>query len=543
MINTNLRSSNHIYKHICIFLIIISVFFLSNEISFYPSADDIIFKYINDNYYSLFVANFVNGRYIPGLFFLINMNFLDDFAVNNLLFLYLFSIILFSYIFLYNINIQFFCFSYCSFLFVIFLFPYGFSYYTIKLNYINMSLAFFFVSIAITLINRIQSRFSLFLSSIFLIFVFMSNQSTSIFFIVFLFSKFLFNNHSQKECLHVLINGLLMFIFSFVCYGLIYTALSDYSISLVDQSDRDLLTAMFSKTRGALVDPGIFYQKALVYLVTVIWTFVGNEAAISQFLKLVILLIIVTPILLWAKSLTKWNAPPPAIVKAKGLCLIAMAGLCASPIHLFLELDHIPSRVLMHASAVIGCFLLFGLHITATPMKGLVGAGHVAVVTLLGYNAVALFFDHAEIWKRDKNLAGEIWNSIQSLDNGGTQRTLAVVGRLPPGSTHMSGIRRQHAINRSKFYSSRPVVPMLSDTAGTKLLLANRSQQNLAEAFCERKSPIKNLYEIAQGDDFLILCLEDIDYRWDRFWPDEKSPAGAGLEGSDRAKGRDQNLR
>lgn len=477
------------------------------------AADDVFFGQAIHGTYDLALANYVNGRFIPGAVFqlLVAVGIEIHHIWTALQLVAIGSIAAFSVVFVTRLALPLTYLEILTFSGLIAAFPYMVNLIANKNNAVNATLAYAAAAAAVYFHGKLRGWGRVAVPAFFLFVCVSSYQTTVYYFVVFVFGLQIFHGADRRDTLLSLASGGVTCAIALVAYFIVYQAIMNWALLEMAQSGNPELVAYYGNPRSHLNDLNGFMVAALLYIFSVARVLFAPEPILPLTLKALAITTFLASFIHWKVHTppgTMHSASETFVYRKQRLMVLALVAATGSPIHLVIANKWLAPRVLAHAGATWAVLLIAAL--VLGPAKWRSRILLCVVILVLGFSSIThtIIRDAQRLNYRDVALAREIFAELKRTPKFDPDLPVAVIGLLDSKSSYMANTWSYYNLNTSKFGNEWSKRIALQSAAGRTLVLPDPAFNRFATDLCATGNPGGTHYKTMVTSRGAAVCLE-----------------------------------
>lgn len=477
------------------------------------TADDIFFKYTANGSYSLALASYVNGRFVPGLLFqLLSVAGIEISTVwGGLQCAAFIAIATLSYVFVTCLNINLSRIETLTITSIIAFLPYNFVLLVNKNNALNATAAYFLIAASILLYTKCTGIRRVIYPALLLFLTASSYQTTIYYFITFIFSFHLFSNIEKKEVITGIFQGLAACALAVTAYLVMYKITAGWAADQMSLYANADVAQHYGRARSGLISFDQLWLSLLLYVHSIGRTLFGNEPILSLSVKLFGACVFFIVYHTWAYKLPG-NLPPSEKElfqnRNRRLMLLLLILALGSPIHVMLLFKSLPPRIHAHAGSVWAVLFLTALVYGQERWRKAVLACAALFSMGLAYHTGRIAADIDERYDRDTLLARAIVADIKALPEYRSNSTVAFAGTALEGPRNDKRLFNYYiTMMPSKFDKQWAMLGMLEEVTGERFRRPSKTFLEESKKSCLEPMAGEALFHVKSTPKGPVVCL------------------------------------
>lgn len=477
------------------------------------AADDIFFKYSTNGSYFLALANYVNGRFVPGLLLqFLSIAGIEISEIWDFLQITAFiGIATLAYVFVVCLNTNLSRLETLVLTSIVAALPYNLVLLINKNNALNATAGFFFITAAIFLYSRNTGAKRVILPTLFLFLTASSYQTTIYYFVIFLFSFHLFNCLNKKEVFTGFMQGLTAFVIAIVAYFIVYKMTAAWAVTQMSLDATADVARYYGHSRATLIGLQDVGPSLLVYMLSIGRTLFGDEPILPLAVKLIGVGAFLVALYTLAYQLAGNHSPSDAerFQRRNRLSMLLLLILAiGSPIHIMLVFKALPPRIHAHAGAVWAVLFMTGLVLGSDRWRRAVLTVAVIFAMGLAYYTGRIATGIETRFERDTALASAIVSDIKRLPDYRPNEPVAFAGEILEGPWNDDRLFWYYiTMTPSKFDKQWSMLGMLEEATGARFRRPGKAFLADAEKTCLAPPTGTPSYDVRPSTKGAVVCL------------------------------------
>ncbi len=493
-----------------VFLILVTVYLNSFGTL---AADDIFFKYSTNGSYFLALANYVNGRLVPAVLFqFLSIAGIEISEIWNFLQITAFiGFATLAYVFVVCLNTKLSRLETLALASIIVALPYNLVLLINKNNALNATAGFLFIAAAIFLYSKNTGVKRVILPAVFLFLTASSYQTTIYYFIIYIFSYYLFNCQNKKEVFAGLIQGLTAFVIAIVAYFIVYKMTGAWAAVQMSLDANADVAQYYGRSRAGLIGLQDVGTSLLIYMLSIGRTLFWDEPVLPLAVKLIgigAFLVALYTLVCQLRGSHSLSEVERFERRSRLLMLLLLILAVGSPIHIMLVFKALPPRIHAHAGAVWAVLFMTGLLLGPDRWRRAILAVAVIFATGLAYHTGRIATGIETRFERDTVLANAIVADIKRLPDYQPNKPVAFAGEILAGPWNDERLFRYYiTMMPSKFDKRWGMLGMLEEATGVRFPRPSKAFLADAKKTCLAPPAGTLFYDVRASSKGAVVCL------------------------------------